>query len=532
MKRFAPVAALLVAIAVLGWTKTGMAHAMLVASEPAEGAALAVAPADIVLHFNEPVMPVALRVLDSAGRALAIAPPPAIPDSSVRVALPPGLPAGGYLVSWRVVSADSHPVGGSFAFTVGSSAASSVSDDQARRESAWHAAVIANRAIGDAALLLAAGGALALALVFGAAAPRGTRAILFWSAAIAAASALLSVPLARGWIAAASFEALLQPSFWTLGAEAPHRDRTVLILCGMTLALFARSSRVGRLLAGVGGLIACAGLPLSGHVAALTPAWPAQLALFVHAAAAAFWIGALPLLALALRQAAPAEAHRLLRRFSNRAIAIVALLILGGVGVALTRVHDVAALTNTAYGRILLAKTALVALMLALAIVNRRLTGALPRANGSTAARLKSNIMLEIGAAAVILALTAWLGHTRPPDEGAHMHVAPGRAFVAVESDGSTLVVEIDPGRRGINRLTGTMSEPGGSPLAAREATAEFSLPSAGIEPIRARVVPAAQGRFTVDAIALPLRGTWTLRVDALIGDFEKRVFTLRLEID
>jgi copper transport protein len=211
----------------------------------------------------------------------------------------------------------------------------------------------------------------------------------------------------------------------------------------------------------------------------------------------------------------------------------VALLILAGLGVTLTRVRDLAALTDSEYGRILLAKVGLVVLMLALATANRRLTRALPSANGGVAARLKGNIVLEIAAAAAILALTAWLGHTRPPDETAHVHAAAaGRAFMSVESDGATLVVEVDPGRRGANRLTGTMTRPDGQPLPAREVAVELSLPAAGIEPLSARAVRGAGGSFKIDSVALPVRGMWTLRVDALIGDFEKRVFTLQLDID
>jgi copper transport protein len=328
--------------------------------------------------------------------------------------------------------------------------------------------------------------------------------------------------------------ALLKPSLWALGADAPHRGRSALIVAGLALALLAqRQKSLGRLIAVAGALIACAGLPLSGHVAALIPPLPGQITLFFHTACAAFWVGALPLLALALRQSPPAEAHRLLRRFSNFAIAIVALLILAGIGVTLTRVHDLAALTETDYGRILLAKVGLMVLMLALAILNRRLTRALPGANGAIAARLKSNIILEIVAAAAILVLTAWLGHTRPPDEMVHPHAAAaGRAFMSVESDGASLIVEIDPGGRGVNRLTGTMTAPDGQPLAARDVAVELSLLAAGIEPLSARAVLGAGGSFNVDSVALPVRGAWTLRVDALIGDFEKRVFTLQLDID
>ena len=527
----------LIVFALVGFhARDAHAHAVLLDSAPQDGAVLAHAPAEIVLHFNEPVVPVALRVLDGTGRSVDVKGPGTTADSTVRAALPADLPAGSYLVSWRVVSADSHPIGAAFTFSVGRASATLAVDDQNRREAGWKAAVIANRAVGDAALLLAAGAALAMLLVFGAALPRGGSAIMSISAVVAVVSAALSIPLARGWIAAAPVQDLLAPATWALGADAPHRLRTALIAIGMVHALFGLRRRhigIGCPVACLGALLACAGLPLSGHVAALVPAWPGQIALFLHAAAAAFWIGALPLLALALRQAPPGETYRLLRRFSAIAIAGVALLVLAGVGVALTHIRDIAALTDSEYGRILLIKVALVALMLALAIANRRLTPALSSASGTVTMRLKRNIALEIALAAAIVAVTAWLGHTRPPDELPHAHeAASGPAFVTVESDGASLLVEIAPGRRGPNRLTGHMTGADGRPIAAREVAVELSLPAAGVEPLTARAVSDGNGTFTVDAIALPLAGRWQMRVDALIGDFEKRVFSIDLDVD
>lgn len=520
-------------LAVLTCRNEACGHAVLVDSVPQDRAVLASPPTDIVMRFNEPVTPIALRVLDSLGRGVAVQSPGSSPGSLVRVVLPSDLPPGGYLVSWRVVSADAHPIGGAFAFTVGSAGAVPMTDDQARREAVWKAAVITNRTLGDAALLLAAGGALAIGLVFGAALPRGGRALIVGSAILAMLSAFLSIPLARGWIAAAPVSALLDFASWNPGADAPHRARALLIVVGLALVLFAVRSNagVGRVAACGGALIACAGLPFSGHVAALSPALPGQLALFVHAAGAAFWIGSLPLLALALWQAPPPEALRLLKGFSAFAIGIVALLVFAGTGVALTRVRDIDALTES-YGRILLFKIGLVALMLALAITNRRLTRAGRAAAATT--RLRRNIVLEIVLAAGVLVLTAWLGHTRPPEEGrAHVHgPAAGRAFVSVEGDGAVLLIEARPGRRGQNRLTGYMTDASGQPIAARQLAVELALPSAGIEPLTADARLEKDGKFVVEAITLPLAGRWSLRVDALIGDFEKRVFTLPLEIE
>src|SRR5690606_13455763 len=48
-------------------TRSAAAHAVLLESVPADGAALATAPAAIVLRFNEPVAPVLLRLLGPDG---------------------------------------------------------------------------------------------------------------------------------------------------------------------------------------------------------------------------------------------------------------------------------------------------------------------------------------------------------------------------------------------------------------------------------------------------------------------------------
>ena len=111
--------ALLIGIAGAGPAR---AHSVLLHSLPEDGAALEAAPGAIELHFSEPVRPIAVRVLDAAGAPVAggdggegvVA-----QDGLLKLALPDDLPRGSYLVSYRVTSLDSHPIGGSLAFSVG-----------------------------------------------------------------------------------------------------------------------------------------------------------------------------------------------------------------------------------------------------------------------------------------------------------------------------------------------------------------------------------------------------------------------------
>ncbi|MCG2624607.1 copper resistance protein CopC [Arthrobacter sp. I2-34] len=125
--RFAA-AVLLAVAAVLVPSAAAQAHDELVSSAPADGAALQAMPADVVLTFSS--VPMALgsvvKVEDGSGADWA--------DGSVQIVdrtatqrLKPDAPAGTYRVQWRVVSSDSHPIEGTFSFTVAGGAAASAS---------------------------------------------------------------------------------------------------------------------------------------------------------------------------------------------------------------------------------------------------------------------------------------------------------------------------------------------------------------------------------------------------------------------
>src|SRR4051794_19327079 len=112
-------ALLLVALAVLVQTaRPAHAHASLVGSEPADGAVVARSPGKFVLRFNEPVAPLVVRMVGPKGEVADIK-ALAVHDQSIEITAPGALPEGTHLLSWRVVSADGHPVGGSLVFSVG-----------------------------------------------------------------------------------------------------------------------------------------------------------------------------------------------------------------------------------------------------------------------------------------------------------------------------------------------------------------------------------------------------------------------------
>jgi copper transport protein len=117
-----PTVPLIAGLATLLWIvciATGAwAHASLVATEPADGSVLAAAPKTVQLRFNEPVTPAVISLIDTAGRTRDGVAVSAV-DQTVTLKLPDGLPRGTQVVSYRVVSADGHPVAGSLMFSIG-----------------------------------------------------------------------------------------------------------------------------------------------------------------------------------------------------------------------------------------------------------------------------------------------------------------------------------------------------------------------------------------------------------------------------
>ncbi len=128
---------------------------------------------------------------------------------------------------------------------------------------------------------------------------------------------------------------------------------------------------------------------------------------WLHLQAASAWIGGLLQLGL-LPRPVPARAAR---RFRALATATLALLVPAGVYLAVLHVQHLGMLAGSSYGRTLLAKLGLAALLLTLGAMNHfRHVPALGRGDPAAPARLSRTVRMEIGVATAILLLTAVLG--------------------------------------------------------------------------------------------------------------------------
>jgi len=114
--------ALIIGLAVaLAFGQAAAAHAFLDRAEPKVGSRIAAPPTQVRLRFTQSLEPTlcVVKVDGPAGFGGAMAAQPLGGDSRVLViGLRKPVPAGRYVVRWRVVSVDSHTTAGDFSFEV------------------------------------------------------------------------------------------------------------------------------------------------------------------------------------------------------------------------------------------------------------------------------------------------------------------------------------------------------------------------------------------------------------------------------
>ncbi|HEY4319368.1 MAG TPA: copper resistance protein CopC [Herbaspirillum sp.] len=520
------------------------AHASLIDTVPADGAMLRTEPADITLHFNEPVAPLVFKLALPDGSVQPLTKAASV-DDSLKIGLPDAVAAGTYLLSWRVVSADGHPVGGSLTYSIGARSGPNAVPQAgaAAMPASLMAAIWTVRLALYLTLFVGVGAALFRAFVQG---DKTGRDALSWRwAAGVAVAALLLLPLAVGL---QGLDALALP-WQALGSWDPWRASlatayglTAWRMAGAAIAACIAVLVAGRSLRRIGAIAAVlllgAALAASGHASSATPQWLARPAVFVHGMTIAIWIGSLLPLLLLLRERTEAGPRiTALLRFSRMIAWVLALLLASGAILAWLQLDGVASLWRTDYGRILSAKLILAALLLLVAAVNRyALTGRVLHGatedRGTIHARhwMRRLVCVELGLVLLILALATTWRFTPPPRALAPAHAAP----VAVHIHGEKAMVDLSLKPQPDRRLLAALFVQGAdfSPLDAKEVSLKFSNPALGIEPLEKDAHRGIDnGNWTVEPFALPAPGRWHVRIDVLISDFESTALEQDVDI-
>jgi copper transport protein len=563
------VAAAMVALA--GLAAPALAHAVLEFTQPTDGAILAGGPTRVVMGFDEAVeLPLgSVAVYDSSGHRVdqGLAYHPSGRASEVATNLPGHLRSGGYVVTWRVISADSHPVHGAFTFQVGPGGSAATTQKEAAsllnaQRGARSVGVLfgIDRAVGYGSVALVVGAGLLLAVAW----PDGreelaVRRLLWGSFAVAVLTTAGALLLQGPYGAALPLSAAVKPTVVSsvLATRFGHlylaRAVALIVLVGPLLWILTRRRPPSdvpswwaptAVVAAIGVLVTpgLADHAATGQLVPLSVTFD-----LVHLAAVSVWVGGLALLTILGLRARNGQrvAAEVLPRFSQWALGAVLAIAISGGFAAWREIGSLDNVTTTTYGRLVLAKTVLFTTVVLVATTSRRLTHhslAIPflsrrsppaqpvvpvRADlslgpGAAAAttrrhggpgrrrqRLRQAMGAELTLAAAALSLAAILVNVQPARQAAN------QPFSTEVHAGANVLVDLvlDHTRAGPNTLHFYTLSPAGTRLPVPEVDATVSRAQNGINNLPVNLQLAGPGHFISTGLDLPIPGAWTLRL-------------------
>ncbi len=509
------------------------AHAELVATTPSDGQRLEKPPSQVVLEFTEQVHLIsgAVRLLDDSGHPVST---DAARVAGVRVILPlpPSLPAGGYLVTWRVISSDTHPVAGAFGFGVGADPPRAEAPDSTIAPPV-RVAVTVGRWTGYAGLALLLGGTVFLVTCWpaGRTVPRARQLVAAgW---ITALGATLLGLLAQGPYVAGPDSSVFAPQLLAQTVTSPfgaiYLTRLVLLIAaGPLVRELLRTQAPTRLTlstAGLLGLGVAASYAAAGHAASGRWSGLAIASDTAHVTAMSLWTGGLILLAVcALRPRHVGGLGDAARRFSRLAFGSVAVLAATGTLQAVREINSLAALTGTGYGRLLLGKLAIVVGLLGLGAISRQAV----RRPADPVRRLRQTVPFEIGLIAVVLGITAVLALTPPTRQTEGSVPRPAQMALQVPG-GGTAHLRVSPARVGANEITIVVKDPHGRPWRVPEVTATVTLPERELGPFDVHLGP--DGHTFAGHVHLPVPGSWRFDLTVRTADLDAYVMSTTVRV-
>jgi len=506
----------LVLLVLLAPHRQACAHASLVKAEPADGAVVAQAPPALKLTFNEPVAPLVMRLIGPGGELIALGHAVA-ENTTVTIATLLALRRGTHVLSWRVISADGHPVAGALIFSIGAPSARPASDvvgDRSVRQALWAVKVVIY-----AGLFIGIGGVFFRAWI----AEPDASVSGPWLA-VAVVAGLVATPVSVGLQGLDALDlplsGLAQRLAWQTGLDTSYGFTAItaaFALFAGLLGLVAASRFVRRSFSLIGLLGIGGALALSGHAATAAPRLLTVPSVFLHGVCVAFWIGALLPLVLAVRRAD--DRGRALARFSRVIPYPVVLIVMTGGALAVVQLGRLDALWTTSYGLVLACKLAAVLALLGLAAANRYFLVPRFEGVGGPAARpLAISIAVELALALAILGLVALWRFTPPPRALA----ATAPISIHLHGEKAMAQIELTPQDARGARVSVLVLDGEFRPLAAKEVVLVVSNAASGIEALRRAAASMGDGGWQIEDFRIPVAGEWRLRVEILVSDFDK----------
>jgi copper transport protein len=502
---------------------TAFAHTLLDASEPADGTSLQEPVKQVKLRFAEHVTPLVMRMLQPTGDIVRLT-DVTVSSTTVIVQLPASDQHGTNIVSWRVMSDDGHPLGGTVSFSV-NAGAQSVADTDLLAFRSYRFALWSSALVQSACITVAVGGALFQAWV------ASTTKNWLTTVIVAAASAGLLAGVAGTVIqtvdglgedfAAFRWEDL----WWTLSRTAYGRGAwltAAAILCSlgvwMSLQMWIRRS-----LSLVG--LACASLTfvVTGHASQATPDILVYPSMFLHVAGMLIWFGALLPLAAALLAGSSAIGQGALTRLSPPLLFIAHMMPATGLLLACVQLQNVTELWGSAYGVVLLLKLAVLVPLFCLAAANRFLLTARVSRNEPAGRRwMVRSVSGELLLGALVLGIIGLWRFAPPPREMASVQVTASGVQLHAHGIAAMVNLRFNPARVGTGNIQLSVLNLDATALNARAVDVALFKPGGPTEPVHVSAHRSVGTTWRVDQVDFVTPGRWLIRVDIVLPDQEK----------
>ena len=529
------------------------AHAALLQTTPVASRIVNTPPKQVLLRYSEAVEPrfAIVSVTNAAGDKETAGPPSRSPANADTLVVPlKKLAEGWYLVYWRVISVDGHPVRGAFTFAVGPNAGPAPQFAiPSISETAATPRLVTARWLAFLSLMAAIGLFILRIVVARPVVARvpGTRlravTIAFGAASVVA---LLAIPV---YVLLSTAEFALR-SFWSFGALFPlvrvsAFGRSWLDL-ELVFALFVAAAAVAiwldqperrqrstaallALAGALGAAAACLLVPgLAGHAGQTSPRGLSLAFDWFHLVAGSVWVGGL--IGLVVLAATLPAARRVaalvvcVPRFSNVAFVSVLVLIGAGTGSAVQQMPTLASFWQTSYGKSLLVKIALLAAALLLAAVNLlrnvprfKAFGTRPELGAPAASLLRRLVTGEALLVSGAVLAAAVLSSLPPPSKalasvgGAKAHVGPGVVDKVVSENGYRLAIRVSPNRAAVPNSFQVAISRGGRPVRNADVTVDFAMLDMEMGQQAYHLSETAPGTYGHAAPALVMVGHWGL---------------------
>lgn len=518
----------------LGLAGSASAHAELEGTSPAPNEILPEQPQLVEIRFNEPVSPVErqFRLFDSQQDLTTLEARQS--GDSVLADLPADLPQGSYVLAWRVVSADGHPISGALPFAIGSPSAGEIAVSFAEADPLVERGLGIVQAVQYGALLALVGLVLFSTCIDRSAGP--DRRLLVGLGIAGLGAMLLAIPLTVARQQVRSPGSVFDVGQWP-GDVLSDNWIALAVATGGVVLLMAGASAASHMriwLVVSGSLVALGSLSVVGHTRIVHPTVVIVLSNVTHVVAGAIWLGGLLGLVLAFRAAREAgERTRLpalVARFSGvAAIALGTVLVSGTVSSALI-LRSFVALTGTSYGQLLLVKVAVVLVVCALGAWNRyRLVPKVTGADDDMAmmSRLRRIVGAELLLLLLVASLTGFLVNLSPrvaatePEEHTGHEIHPTLSFAA-EAGNATATGEFihSVDRRYMLQLV-MLDETGAVVTPQEPPSVSLSFESLDVGPLPVNLMVNPDGSLFSAIVEFPFPGEWTVTFTVRYSTFE-----------